>query len=242
MQEDRKYCVYMHTNPNDKRYIGITCQDVMRRWNNGHGYRHNPYFLKAIKKYGWESIKHEVLFTGLTKEQACEKEIELITLYNTTDENYGYNLSTGGERSNRGHKHSEESKRLMSELKKGENATWYGKKLSDGHRANMSKAHKGKPMWNEEQRKRISERQMGEKNHNYGKKASEGTKLKMRKSHFVKYVIQMTLDGKFVQSFLSTKEAAQALGCHKETIGAACRGKRKSAMGYLWKYSDNIGG
>ena len=130
----------------------------------------------------------------------------------------------------------------MSELKKGENATWYGKKLSDEHRANMSKAHKGKPMWNEEQRKRISERQMGEKNHNYGKKASEEARLKMRQSHFVKYVIQMTLDGEFVRSYVSTQEAANALGCKKQTISGACSGKRKSAMGYLWKYSDNIGG
>ena len=32
------YTVYMHVSPSGKRYIGITGQDVKKRWGNGIGY------------------------------------------------------------------------------------------------------------------------------------------------------------------------------------------------------------
>lgn len=37
--EDRTYTVYLHINPKNKRvYVGITNQNVYKRWKNGHGY------------------------------------------------------------------------------------------------------------------------------------------------------------------------------------------------------------
>ena len=52
----KKFTVYMHTNRlNNKKYIGITCQDPKKRWRNGKGYK-NGYFASAINKYGWDCI------------------------------------------------------------------------------------------------------------------------------------------------------------------------------------------
>ena len=102
------YCVYKHTAPNKKVYIGITSKKPQRRWNNGNGYRENPYFYKAICKYGWENIAHEILFFDLSSEEAQQKERELIKQYHSFDRKYGYNLTTGGEA---GKEHSESSKR-----------------------------------------------------------------------------------------------------------------------------------
>ena len=64
------YTLYKHTTPSNKVYIGITSMKVKKRWCGGRGYRHNPHFYKAILKYGWGNIKHEILLTGLTKEKA----------------------------------------------------------------------------------------------------------------------------------------------------------------------------
>ena len=44
-----KYKVYMHICPNGKKYIGITQQDVLKRWNYGNGYKGCVLFYKAIK-------------------------------------------------------------------------------------------------------------------------------------------------------------------------------------------------
>lgn len=90
------YKVYKHTFPNGKVYIGITSQKPKSRWANGKGYQDNKRMYNAIKKYGWNNIKHEILFTGLTQEQAFEKEIELIAEYDSTKFDKGYNISHGG--------------------------------------------------------------------------------------------------------------------------------------------------
>lgn len=98
INEERFFKVYMHTSPNGKRYIGITRQEnPERRWgSNGCGYIDNKHFWRAIQKHGWNNFLHEVLFEGLTKEEAEEKEKELIAYYDSTDQTKGYNVTAGG--------------------------------------------------------------------------------------------------------------------------------------------------
>lgn len=97
MNNTRFYLIYKHTNLiNNKVYIGQTCQKTRQRWNYGGGYRHNAHFYAAIKKYGWNNFKHEILFTNLTKQQADELERQLIAEYNACDSQYGYNVARGG--------------------------------------------------------------------------------------------------------------------------------------------------
>lgn len=90
------YIVYCHTFPNDKKYIGITCQDPNIRWGNGMGYKEQPLIFNAIVKYGWINIKHDILYMDLSEEEAFIKEKELISLYQTNSVEYGYNLTPGG--------------------------------------------------------------------------------------------------------------------------------------------------
>lgn len=95
---DKNYKVYKHIFPNGKVYIGITSYRWYKsaRWKNGDGYNKQTYMRNAIKKYGWENIKHEILFDNLTKEEAEQKEIELIAFYKSNQREYGYNIQKGG--------------------------------------------------------------------------------------------------------------------------------------------------
>lgn len=116
---DKKYCVYKHTSPNGKVYIGITCKSPTDRWASGFGYSHQVYFFRAIVKYGWVNFKHEILYDGLSKEEAETKEIELIAHYKSSDLNFGYNIDLGGNL----HKLSIEARQKISDAKKGKKWT-----------------------------------------------------------------------------------------------------------------------
>lgn len=96
MEEVKKYSVYVHTFPNDKKYVGVTCLPVNARWCNGKGYDNHTKMSQAIKEFGWENVKHEILFERLTQTEASEKEKELIKQLRTTEDEYGYNVSLGG--------------------------------------------------------------------------------------------------------------------------------------------------
>ena len=99
LEQEKHFVVYMHTSPNNKKYIGITRQNPPeKRWgSNGCGYNDNEYFRRAISKYSWDSFRHEILYAGLTEKEAKQKEIELIAFYDSTDPNKGYNVTPGGD-------------------------------------------------------------------------------------------------------------------------------------------------
>ena len=102
------YSVYKHTSPAGKVYIGLTMQAPCDRWAGGIGYKTNAYFYKAIKKYGWDNIKHEIIADNMTAEEAEELEIKLIAQYDSTNPEKGYNHSTGGKNMAAGYKWTEE--------------------------------------------------------------------------------------------------------------------------------------
>ena len=237
------YYIYKHTCPNGKVYIGITCQKPSYRWNNGDGYRSNQHFYAAILKYGWENIKHEILFDSLTKEEAEAKEIELIAQHNSADREFGYNIEFGGFANtvsqetkeklraiNTGKRLSDETKRKLSERFKGENHPNYGIKFSDELRLKLSEAHKGKKQSEETKQKRIEALK--------GQKRSAETCERLSKAQSKK-VIQYDDNGNTIAVYPSICEAGSAIGINERNIGAVCKGSRKHAGGFVWRYAEN---
>lgn len=167
------YCVYKHTCPNGKIYIGITGMKPERRWKNGEGYQ-TQIFYRAIQKYGFDNICHEILFDGLTKEEAEQKERELIAHYKSNHKNYGYNVDNGG--SSVG-SHSEATKQKFSKNMIGDTRN-KGRIHTEESRKNMSEAHIGKRL-TEETKKKLSELNMGKK---YTNEVIEHMKIAARNS------------------------------------------------------------
>ena len=171
VDDEKTWCVYMHTSPSEKRYIGITGEDDPSvRWgSNGNGYLkrkpngefQQPAIANAILKYrNWNEWKHDILLSGLTQQKAEEKEIELIELYDATNPLNGYNIQIGGS------------------VLAGENNPNYGKQHSPETRAKISNARKGKlvgkdnPMYGDH-------RFAGENHPLYGTHLSRETKEKI---------------------------------------------------------------
>jgi len=189
------YKVYKHIFPNNKIYIGVTSLLKERRWQLGKGYKRQIFLYNAIQKYGWENIKHEVIFENLTKEEAEQKEIELIKQYKSNQREFGYNIESGGNIN----KVSEETKIKIRNANLGKKMPEYtkqkllqanlGKKLSEETKRKISIAKQGKTM-SEETKKKMSMINKGRKlseEHkeklrqiNLGKKLSLETILKMK--------------------------------------------------------------
>lgn len=261
------YSVYKHTFPNGKVYIGITLQKPEYRWNHGFGYlglKKNgeymqPAIANAIQKYGWENVTHEILFDGLTKEEAESKEIELISKYHSNEIQFGYNIANGG--SSNG-VHSEETKRKISESISGDKNPFYGKHHSEKTKKRLSEDRKGEKHWNygkplseefkcklskirmgvnnpnygknpsEETRKKMSEAQSGENNGMYGKHHSEETLEKLRKA---KSKPVRCVETKII--YESATEASKKTGLNRASINQCCNGVRyKTVGGYHWEF------
>ena len=173
--------VYVHTcNANGKRYVGITTASKPEyRWGrNGEGYRYNKHFYSAILKHGWDNFEHEV-FEVDSAEEMYRKEVELISFYHSNDPEYGYNNSSGGEKSFLGCKHSEETRKRISETLKRKPR----KPCSEETRKKISEAHRGKTM-SEEARKKMSESHKGRSlSEEHRKHLAEAAKKVQKKVH-----------------------------------------------------------
>lgn len=208
MQEEKNYCVYKHTSPSNKVYIGITRQEPEKRWRNGNGYKRNEYFFNAIKKYGFDNFTHEILFTNLTKEEACEKEIELIAFYKSNQRDFGYNNSPGGESPFKGLHLSEDTKRKMS-------ISHIGLTRDENYRHNISVS------------------KMGSKNGMFGKTGASNHNSKT----VIMYDLNNNELNRFASMADANRELGLPEGAFK-LISACCRCKRKTAYGYIWRYAD----
>lgn len=212
------YTVYKHTSPSGKVYIGITCQDLRKRWMSGNGYRHSPHFYAAIKKYGWEAFEHYILATDLSKDVAERLEIELIAQYNSTDPRFGYNCDRGG---STGPKHTPETKQ----------------KIGEANRLRV---------WREESRQKLREYRLTHPTHpevtakigeaNRGRKHHPESVEKIRAAQR-KTPVRNLATG---IEYSSVMDAARCCGIDASHIVAVCRGRRKTAGGTVWVYSEEV--
>lgn len=227
------YTVYKHVTPCGKVYIGITGIDPKARWNSGGGYKNNEHFDRAIKKYGWANIRHEIIATGLEKAEACAMEIQLIKEYDSTNPKKGYNKSHGGDGGNAGVPLSEEAKRKIGIAHKGMRHTAEarlkmsvsrkGIKPSEEARKKMSAARKGH-ITSEETRRKIGDA-------NRGNIVSEEQKKIIRDTH--RRCCKCVETGIVYDAIIDAKRATGI-----DNIDRACSGERKTAGGFHWVYVE----
>lgn len=214
------YYVYLHISPSNKYYVGLTKQNPLKRWANGRGYSKNKHFFNAILKYGWNNFRHEIILIGLTKEEASQKEKDLIKYLNSNNPRFGYNNTAGGETRK---SLSIESRNLISFKNKG-------KKRSLETREKISKAKRNK------------------RGHSCSDKRKSALVLLMQNNKYAKGIqinkipiIQMDLNDNILCVWESATDAGKALNIDHSGISRTCRegdyGKYKGKYkNFKWKY------
>lgn len=219
----KKYCVYKHTSPDNRVYIGITSQKPSQRWQGGTGYKGNSYFTRAINKYGWENFSHEIIASSLSEDEAKKLEIEYISKLKSNQRKFGFNISSGGE-SKSGTKISEWQKQRISEASKG-------RVVSEETRQKLSIATK-KSWKNSERIKLMRKINTGKLNPQYGKIKTDEEKILCG----AKSVIQFNMNQEVLSVYISLHSASEKTGIARCGIANCCNGKAKQAGGFLWEW------
>lgn len=251
--------IYLTTNIlNNKKYIGK------------HKGEYNPNYLgsglvisHAIKKYGKENFKNEVLHVCYSLEELNEMEKYYIKIKNACKSNEYYNIASGGDGGNLIAGYTEEQmnnlRRKLSIANSGENNSMYGKKHSKETLRLLSKKRKEaveKGVYSSEAfLKKMSEVTSGEKNPMYGRKHTEVSKEKMSKNSKGKTAgnkngmygkkgdnaingrkVNMLDDcGNIIKAFNTKHQALEYLGISGHAgLNDAIRTKKKY-KGYYWE-------
>ena len=142
--------IYAIKNSTDgKLYIGQSvdveyriCNHFSRlKWNRHDNEHLQRSYNKNPSAFTWE------LLCECDQSELDDKEIQYIKEYKSTDPHYGYNKSYGGQQE---HRATEETKRKMSESKKG-------KKFTREHRQKIGEANKKRKL-SEETKRKIGEK------------------------------------------------------------------------------------
>lgn len=265
-------CIYLRTNMvNGKQYVGQTNDMKIRDycWYSTNMKYAGAYITNARNKYGTENFKTEILKECDTQEELNHWEQYYIKELNTKFPN-GYNLTDGGggisgyhfsekQRLKKiGLKHSEETKKKISQSLKGkivseeskkkmseaqhrffENggvSPFKGKHHTEESKKKLSESNRGKTAWNKGT-KGVMKSWIKGKHHTEEskKKMSEAKKGKPSKNR--KKVYQYTLDGELVKVWESATETVK-YGYNLSKVSDCCRGERKTHQNFIWSFKE----
>lgn len=224
--------VYMYTSKtSQKSYIGQTMHSLKRRKSSGY----SAHFNNAIRKYGWNDFESKIL-GKYPQDQLNEMESHWISFYDTV--NNGYNCTVGGNGS-RGYKQSKETidKKSTRIVQYDLHGNVINRFSSINEAMRLTKI------------RHIHECVIGKSNyHSSGgfvwKKANEKfefSKDKYNNSGYKCKIASYTKDGQCVEKYDSINEAGRILGISSSHIVETCKGTRKSAGGFVWKYLQSKG-
>jgi group I intron endonuclease len=224
---------------NGKFYIGQTIQTIQQRWNDHVSDTRNlsdeMVIHLAMRKYGIDAFTMEPIHTieRETKTDLKKKlnELEIQEIEQLKPE---YNIAKGGlghtgvtiprfgaDNHFYGKKHTEETKRRLSEASKGRRL---GVKLSEETKRKMSECKKG-------------DKHPFKNNPEFRLRAIQNMQSLIQANK--KHVMQFTKDDMFVQEFESVNEAAESINVTPSSLTICLKGRSNTSGGFKWKYSTS---
>lgn len=239
------YRVYLITNlVNNKKYVGITHNTIEHRFDQhiqkSRCKRGTWILHRALRKYGKENFKIELLEDNISKQQITERENYYICFYDTY--NNGYNMTLGGAGIS-GYKHP-----------KGFVKSYINKIITPERNAKISKALKGKSFDEEHKKKLSNSMKEFHKTHDNsfkGKHHTQETKEKISSNNTKHKVLMLDkITHEVLMQFDNAKKAGiwivetQNRTTKPDTVRGAivrhCMGIAdcQTAYGYKWKWKD----
>lgn len=256
---NNRYIVYQILFPNGKKYIGCTSSTLLKRINDHissmeSGLNYKIY--NAMRKYGVNNLKFEILGKYKTKEEMFHMEKYYIQLFDSQIN--GYNITSGGEGSP-GRIHTEQAKSNMSigqkiRFNKKEERMSTSKSVKNWIKQNPDKVKEGinnklNVIQSSEYKNMMSikMKELYKNNPELVKSNNEKLKQKYQEDPFLKIEISKSLggkpifvykDGKFVNCFDTISDCSKKLNLSIGNIGMVLDGVRNHTGGYTFKRGE----
>tara|TARA_R110000868_G_C10653520_1_gene745186 strand:+ start:89 stop:766 length:678 start_codon:yes stop_codon:yes gene_type:complete len=223
--------IYLITNLiNGKKYIGMDTKNNPKYLGSGN------LIIKAIKKYGRENFKKEILEVCFTIDELEKKETYWIKHFDALNDEKFYNLADVRKRGKNPfeNKTTEELKIIFNKIKSKERNEKIGKANSKpkpkGFGEKISKIHTGMKK-TEEAKLKQSAKIKGRISPNKGKTWTLEQKYKLGRP-----ILQFDKDGNFIKEWPTTQEAKKELKI--KGITECLKNRAKTSGGYVWKYKN----
>ncbi len=197
-------------------YVGATTVSLQERINDHYNKATKNYghkFQNAIREYGFESFIWEQIDTGINTDELALKEKYYIQKFDSFHN--GYNSDRGG-----GFKKTIYQYNLTGELE----STFQS----------LEEASKSSSISEES----ISHACIGDRKTSNGFYWTYTSTFDLKEDIRKKKVIQYDYKGELVKVFDSISEASKATEVNKSSIAKCCRGERKKAGDFIWKFLD----
>lgn len=208
--------IYKYTSPSGKCYIGQTTNEAYRRrmwFGTGRYTGGRSKIDRARKKYGPENFKYEVIFRKIYPNiEAATEDLNKWEVYYIEY----YNTYSNGYNSTKGGDGSRGYLPSKDVLEK------------------ISKALKGKRKPKDFGNK-VSNRLKGK-----NKSSAHREKLSESKKNSGHKILQYSLSGEYIKTWSNIDTVAKTLKVSRESIAGCCRGKSKTAHGFIWRYNGSI--
>lgn len=246
---------YSSLSPSQRLILHVS--NAKRKNKDGYLFRH--YRANKIRRLIREGKNFKLVpfLYCPNLEEVKKQEVYFIDWFS---KNFKLCNSTKGGEGFTGGVHTLEARQKMSKAKSKPRGTY-----TKEHRENISKSLKGNQnrLGNKQSRgtkQKISKALKGNVN-SKGRILSEENKQKMKQAYIQKYgdygfasesvrqkamnkikrkIIQKDKDKNFIKEWESATDAGRILGINSRNIASVCRGKRKSAGGFLWEYKEKL--
>lgn len=256
---DFRYTVYQILFPNGKKYIGCTSATLLKRINDHISAMESGLTYKiynAMKKYGVNNLKFEILGKYKSKEEMFNMEKYYIQIFDTQIN--GYNITSGGEGCP-GRIVTDEQRKILSAGQKlrftkesersklSNNIVNWRKKNPEEYKEFLIR--RNKKIQSIDHRKKMTEvmKDLYKNNPDLVKSNTEKIKQKYKEDPFLKIEISKSLggkpifvykEGKFINCFDTLMDCGRHLNLSTGNIGMVLNGKRSHTGGYTFKRGE----
>lgn len=232
MTSSKNYYVYEHWRLDRDECFYVGKGHGSRAYSMKNRNKHHQAIVSKLARIG-SAFEVKIVAFGLSEEEAFSLEMERIAFWKSSGVDLT-NMTNGGEGAS-GLRHSDSTKKLWSDQRKG-------RPVSDEGKLKRSKSLKGRPKTPEHAKKAGVASGLSQQGKKHSKETIEKRKNKLETlNHFhniaLKKPVVCITSGK---EFISAADAGKYYNIPRDYISSVCRGKRSNTKGLVFKFKETV--